>query len=244
MRLLPGLLLAAIGIAAAAPPPLSDAQRSRLETAIDGEDLRDDAFMALVENVRAWPDDVSDQSPAPDLQAINRDPAAHRGKLVRIRGQAQQRTPLPPPYEDASEWFVRLPGGEPVIVYVLGDGGRMPANAQVQVTARFWKTMRIAARDGRPRTYAAFVGSHARLLPAESAAAPSSRLGGFGAVIVFMMLLFVIGGAVARRQIRLAQAAREKRSQAAGTEALDGDPDLPDDPAGAMAELRRRALER
>ncbi len=221
-------------------PPLTEEERIRLESAHDGRDYREEAFFALIESVRTWEAArVLTHFPrAPDPEAWIADPDRYRGTIARVRGRLEQRVSLEPPYDVAEEWFVRDETGTPQIVYVVGE---VPADVRegrpVDLTARFYKRMRFTARDGREYDYAAFVGAHPRTTTPTGAWQP------LGIVIIplailllafFLLLIFVRSGRARRATLPRPLGTDE-------TEALDAGGPLPDDPAEALAELRRRA---
>ena len=247
MRVVP-LLMISLALFGAAPasddtapvPPLTEEQQIRLESAHDGRDHREEAFFALIESVRTWDAErVLTHFPrGPELEAWIADPDAYRGTIARIRGRLEQRTSLEPPYDGAEEWFVRDEAGRALIVYVVGS---VPAEVRegrpVDLTARFYKRARFAARDGQEYDYAAFVGAHPRTAATSGAAPP------LGIVVIplamlllaFFLLLVYVRSQRARRK-PLPRPARTDE-----TESLDEGGPLPDDPVEALAELRRRA---
>ncbi|TVQ52777.1 MAG: hypothetical protein EA377_09390 [Phycisphaerales bacterium] len=241
------LLSGVLGIPAAtasdnfAPiPPLTDEQQIRLESAHDGRDYREEAFCALVESARTWEAArVLTHFPrAPDLEAWIADPDEHRGTIARIRGRLEQRVSLEPSYDVAEEWFVRDEAGTPLIVYVVGD---VPAEVRegrpVDLNARFYKRMRFTARDGREYDYAAFVGAHPRTVT------PTGALQQLGIVVIPLALL-LLAFFLLLIYVRSQRANRTPLPRPARTdeiESLDEGGPLPDDPAEALAELRRRA---
>ncbi len=247
-----------MALAVASSPPLEADALRELAAAQDGSDYREQAFYALVRNAREW-----SQSPAVDGEPIhlsfdplslNQRPADMRGELFRITGELVQQTRLDPPYEDVAEWFVRhAHGGEPVIVYVVGsDSSRSIKDRQhVQIDARFYKRMRFTARDRQARDYPAFVGRFpiALLASSQPASQPlmiSNRgldlLGVIAGPVVLLLLVFAgLRVWVARKKKAIdGQLAMLPRWNASADE-VDDASGLPDDPAEALAELRRRA---
>lgn len=238
------------------PPALSPQQRERLASAVDGADHREDAFLALVENARAWvaePDDAA-APPRPDFTALLADAAAHRGDLFHLQGKIQQQTQLAPPYETVWECFIRSDDRRPVIVYVVQRDPTAPhADGQtIQIDARFYKRVDFAARNGTVHSYPAFVGAFPRIVlthaPAESTPIEASnRLWMIGGPLIGMLMVFGALMIYVRRQ-RFARrhalaASRLSRFADDDMASLDVavESGLPDDPAEALAELRRRA---
>src|SRR5690554_5949434 len=76
-----------------AVPPLTPSQQTRLETARDGRDHREEALIALLEHVQTWPADSVDatttHAAAPDPDQLLNDPEAFRGRLVHITGRLE-----------------------------------------------------------------------------------------------------------------------------------------------------------
>ena len=229
-------------------PPLTEGQRTRQATAFDGRDHREEAFAALLENARAWPEGVGDAAVRlnPDIRIMISSPDNYRGDLCRIVGVIQQHTPLQRPWEGVSEWFVRDDAGRPIIVYITGLTGGEDAfrdGRRVIVYARFYKRIDAEARDGQVHRYAAFVGAHPRLMDVSP-----RGFGGFSGVFA-LAILVIVGLAVvliallvlARRQGSRRIAARRFRPLDADASAVDDGGPLPDDSADALAELKRRA---
>ncbi|MHC4079754.1 MAG: hypothetical protein ACYSU2_00375 [Planctomycetota bacterium] len=228
-----------ICLAFAAIPPLTDSERARLDGAVDGRDQRGEAFAALVENISRWSPGAG-ETPVrldPDLEQLLTEPAAHRGQLFRVAGGLEQQTPLAYPYEDVSEWVVRDRSGRLALVFVCGldpDHGFQP-DRPVEILARFYKRVDAVARDGRLHRYPAFVGAF-----------PESGAGGAGwgrlwtvtVPVAVMLVVFLLLLLYARR----GQGPMRGRVGATGPWTTEqGDEHLPDDPAEALAELRRRA---
>jgi hypothetical protein len=225
------LLLAAI-------PPLTDDERARVATAADGRDARDEAFAALVENVSRWTPGAAAPAlqPDPDLDSMLAEPAAHRGRLCRVAGSIQQQTPLAYPYEDVGEWVVRDVAGRPILVYVCGlapDHG-FRVGRQVVIPARFYKRVDAVALDGRLHRYPAFIGAFPRPAAADEGWA---RLWTVTVPVAIMLVVFLLLLLYARR----GQGPMRRRAATAGPWADHRDERLPEDPAEALAELRRQA---
>lgn len=242
-------------VATGALPPLTNLQRESLDAAIDGEDQRDDAFSALLENVQQWNGEIGDAPIRlkPDYTAMLANPAAYRGDLCRLTGKIQQQTKLPPPNESVREWFIRGEDHRPILVYVadLNSGQSFRDGQLIEIDARFYKRIDAMAMDGRQRTYPAFVGAFPRTIneapiaPKLSPASPQSDHLWIIAVPVGAMFIVFVGlWLYARRgPRRLPLGARREAAvnAAADRDQLDSGDGLPDDPAEALAELRRRA---
>lgn len=228
-------------------PPLSDQHKQEVAQAIDDHDHREQAFLALIEHVQGWPanGEIGDAAirVRPDLDGMMADPDRYRGDLCRVAGRVEQITPLPPPYERAAEWFVRDSSQRPFIVYVI-DRARadsIQAGQHVEVVARFYKVVEFMARDGQARRYAAFVGAHPRIIAGSKPGGPTNhvpRLWMIAGPVAAMLIIFVSLRLFMRKQHRQSRAHR----LAFALPPMDEPADLPDDPADALAELRRRSL--
>jgi hypothetical protein len=231
-----GLILCA---ALSAIGPLTDDQRARLDAAVDGRDQRGDAFAALVENVSGWSPGAG-EAPVrldPDLEQMQAEPAAYRGQLFRVEGRLELQTPLAYPYEDVSEWVVRDRSDRLALVFVCGldPGHEFQPDRTVVVLARFYKRVDAVARDGRLHRYPAFVGA----FPEPGAGGEGwGRLWTVTVPVAVMLVVFLLLLVYARR----GQGPMRGRVGATGPLITEqGDEHLPDDPANALAELRRRA---
>ena len=262
-----GSIITTIALAAASAPPLDADTLRDLATARDGTDYREHAFYALVQNIREWkqsPADAGDSIRLSfDPQSLIDDPAAARGELFRITGELLQHTPLDPPYEDVFEWFIRdARTREPVIVYVV-QSNAMPAfvdRQHVQIDARFYKRMRFKARDRQVRDYPAFVGRFPIALAASTqpnsmmaASQPQSQsqmttnrgldlLGVIAGPVVLLLVVFAgLRLWIARKKRSMQDRFAKLPRWNVPTGEVDDAAGLPDDPAEALAELRRRA---
>jgi hypothetical protein len=226
-------------------PPLTHQQRVRLETARDGRDHREEAFLALVENVREWSVQTGGAPFRldPDLDAMIAEPARSRGDLCRLEGVVQQKSMLGRPHDRVGRWYIRDDRGRPILLYVVHPPGDAPADppegSRIAVMARFYKPVELTARDGVTRPYPAFVGPVPKLLRRAGATAPLAAL---------PVVLFLVIPLLAAFAMLLIYTRRQRRAVAVHgpvLPAIDPEPDddrpLPDDPAEALAELRRRA---
>ncbi len=232
-----------MSVLVAAVEPLTADQRIRLQTAYEGRDHQEEAFVALLENIEAWTPGLGDAALRlhPDLEAMMAEPDAFRGDLCRVTGTIQQQTPLGRPYTGVAEWFLRDEEERPFLVFVTDRGlakssGKVFADGnRVRIVARFYKRVDALARDGTVHMYPAFVGRFPRSLMAADAA-----WGGLWAVagpVAVMLVVFAILLGYARRGGR----SRPHRVPVAGEFPVQVHQRLPDDPAEALAELRRRA---
>jgi hypothetical protein len=222
----------------AAIPPLTGDERARLDGAVDGRDQRGEAFAALVENIDRWTPGAGDTAvrPDPDFEQMLAEPAAHRGQLFRVAGTIELQTPLAYPYESVSEWVVRDRSGRLALVFVcrLAPGHGFQPDRPVVIPARFYKRVDAVALDGRLHRYPAFVGA----FPEPGAGGAGwGRLWMVTVPVAVMLVVFLLLLLYARR----GQGPMRARAGATGPWADRGDEHLPDDPAQALAELRRQA---
>jgi hypothetical protein len=229
--------------------PLTDGQSVRLETAMDGRDHQEEAFVALLDNVRSWDiDAIPGDSPVivqPDFETMLVNPDQWRGALCRIEGVIQQRNQLDRPFEGVHEWFVRTEDGRPILLFITAldeaTADRVRDGRGVVVYARFYKRIDAVARDGEEHRYPAFVGRGPALT---GGVVDTGGLGMLVAVVLpiaGLLVVFLLVWMWSRRRStrRLAVAAHRE----AGIEVDDGGP-LPDDPCEALGELKRRAEDR
>ncbi len=229
-------------------PPLSGAVMESLEEVEDDRDAPDAGFLALLKQVRTWPPEASPVDGAMELDhdEFVSSPASHRGVLVMITGRLEQVKQLARPLEKVQEWFVRPPGGRPVMVYVPSPGKPLVRPGDdVTLGGYFYKRLQIEDRQGVLRAYPVFIGGQPRVVMLESqeveaalrdARAHTSRMvmviaGLVGLVLVMVGLMVFI-----RRSKR-----KSRRPGIFGE--VDPEPpmpSLPEDPAEAMAELMRR----
>jgi hypothetical protein len=228
-----------ICLALAAIPPLTDDERARLDGAVDGRDQRGAAFAALVENVGRWTPEAGDTPVRldPDLDQLVAEPAAHRGRLFRIAGRLELQTPLAYPYEDVREWIVRDGSGRLAMVFVCGlvPDREFRPDEHVDILARYYKRVDAVARDDRLHEYPAFVGAFPEI---RAGGAGWGRLWTVTIPVAVMLRVFLLLLLYARR----GRGPMRGRVGATGPWTTEpGDAHLPDDPAQALAELRRRA---
>ena len=217
----------------AAVEPLTPDEQQRLAAATDGTDHLDDAFEALLANVRRWTPGLGDAPVRlhPDLEAMGSDPVAFRGDLCRLEGRLEQLRLLET-HSGVQEWFVRDGQGRPALVFVVGAQASLEAGQRITVLGRFYKRLEAVARDGRRRGYPAFVGAAA---PPQAPGA--AAWGAMIPVLVPVLVMFVVflGLLVYARRGRAA-----RRPPVEGVLGGEGE-QLPGDTADALAELRRRA---
>lgn len=241
-------LLVPLQHGAYAVPPLTDEQIVRLETAHDGRDHQEEAFMALVENLGDWDGAIGDTPVRlePHIVTMLDAPDRYRGELVRLIGHVAQVNHLPQPHERVVECFIRDATDRPLLVYVVvnGNGDSLSAlreRRQIEIYARFYKSVRFTARDGRERSYAAFVGAHPRVISPAAAGGEVAYLAMVSTALLVLLVVFVVLIAAARRRRRENRRSPAQRlSPESVPPELDDTTDLPDDPAEALTELHRR----
>ena len=231
--------------------PLTPQQRERLNAVVDGPDRRDDGFAALVDSAAQWTSDDPGDQPIrlqPDYRAMIDRPAAFRGDLCRIHGSIDQQRRLDPPDDRVWEWFVRERGPErrPILVYVINlNRPQMFRDGDlVEIEARFYKRIDASARDGNIHAYPAFVGAVPRLTGAVNASRPDqpdNRMWMLAGPILAMLIAFAVLLAYARRRSVAGGRLRSPLPPTVG--AVDEPTGLPDDPAEALTELKRRAAQ-
>lgn len=224
-------------------PPLTDAQIARLKLAQDGQDHQEDAFSALLENMKLSDGEAGDSLIRlnPDLDAMTGNPADFRGDLCLLKGVIQQQAVLSAPYETVSEWFLRDDEGKPMIIYIAGlpgvSGTAFPDGRRVRIIARFYKRVDFIARDGRNRSYPAFVGAKPKPLGLNDGDS-LNRMWIVVIPVTLLGLVFFILFTYVRYQKK-----RPLRHAAAfgPVSEVDEAGSLSDDPAQALSELRKQA---
>jgi hypothetical protein len=239
------LLCAALLAAEPKIPELTDDQRQRLAHANDGADHHEEAFLALTEHVRTW--SQTSAAAAPIAQQLINDPSTHRGELFLVTGTIAQRELMSPPFDDVSQWFVRDADDRPLLIFVVNASSaatRFRDGDPVEIVARFYKRIDFIARDGLKRSYPAFVGAWPRapttIADAGTAASPMWYLAG---PVAMLLIIFTVLMLWVRRNRRGALPEHRPLSHRADDSLAQvdtGEP-LPDDPAAALAELKRRA---
>jgi hypothetical protein len=227
--------------------PLSDDERVRLETAIDGRDHREEAFVALLENVRSWnAEAIPGDTPVivePNVEAMLVSPDRWRGELCRIDGVIQQRHTLDRPFEGVREWFLRLDDGRPILLFISGldepEASRFRDGRRVIAYARFYKRIDAMARDGKQHAYPAFVGRRPVLARAAVGAGGHGILAAIAMPVAGLLVVFLLVWTWSRRRSGRQRVPIATPGES-GTEVDDNVP-LPDDPCEALGELKRRA---
>lgn len=234
----------------APPPPLTDGVLASLAEVEDDRDAPDAGMLALLKHVEAWPKDAGSSGIRlhVDHDELVASPEAHRGVLMVVEGRLEQVNQLASPLEDVQEWFVRPPEGRPVMVYVPMPGDLVRPGDDVVLECYFYKRLQLEDRQGVSRAFPVFIGGQPRVVAAERRAVDTALRDAkaYTDAMVYLvssivLLLLVVGGLV------LVTSRVKRRPPHAG---IFGDvepdppvPSLPDDPADAMAELKRRGAE-
>jgi hypothetical protein len=239
MRMLTGLAKL-LPMLLALVTPLSDAERTVIETARDDRSHEEEAFAVLLTHASAWTGELGDEPIRlqPNFAAMVEHPDNYRGELCRIEGRLEQRTGLGGAFE-GDEWFVRTKDGTPVVVYLPIDE-RMKTlrdGQHIAINARFYKRMRFEGRDDSERAFAAFVGARPWLVEAPN---PWRHLWVLAALVMVLLVTFLVLFAIVRRGGAARRDASRLRTGAWGDERGEHDDLLPSDPAAALEELRRR----
>ena len=219
------------------PPPWMDS--STLAGAEDDGDIPDEAFFALVDHVRSWPEGA--RTPGVRLEVAHedllKDPAANRGLLLVIKGRIEQHRDMGPPFEDVQEWFVRDEAGAPWIVYVVGDGISGPVDGkQVIMEAYFYKRMLLEDRSGVQRAYPALAGAFPIVLqPVDDP--PIAGVASLWAILAILAGALLLVMLLARK---LSGQQASRRAIVLSEDTLPPDPPLPSEADEALRELKRR----
>lgn len=247
MTLLMAIFFLSLQVTGQFPGLFSAEQVEQLQAARDDQEIGESAFAVLIEvandGIQA-DDEVT--IVASDLSVILKDPARFRGQQFQLNGTLVMNSDvtrplgLKPGTRAIEEWVVRSDKGIPFIVYVLHDGNRSASVGQsVRLNGRFYKRLLLQARDGEMKKYLAFVSpgptrtSRPRGLTAEHA-------WGVVVLVVFLGAIFLFVFFVTRRARRAGAPITHRVGSDLANEVDDRRP-LPQDPAIALGELKRRA---
>lgn len=233
----------------------------------------------LLQNATTWQgDDFSGDAGAkvaaePDYDFIRNNPEKARGNVYLIEGwlALADRYPnqdaglgreklynqIDPAWgEQVTRWTIATAKGDAnstIIVLFNDPRGQMikPAKeAKVRVAARFYKLWTIKAANGKPFTYAVFVGGAAQTVPdtvSSSGGGTSNTSIMLLALVAILGAFFVIrymlnrGGGGSQMRERLEAIRRERERYESKEDEQDPEAqDLPDDPAAALDTLRDR----
>ena len=221
-------------------PILAPVEVERLSYALDGRDSLDDGFAVLVEHVRQW----DWQAPLEDgmelqvnLAEIVSDPVAFRGSAMFVSGEIEQQSTVPS-WNRVEEWFVRDATGTPFVLYVVGDT-QLSNRSSIMAYARFYKTMALTGRDGRDRSFPAFVTSGQAVVARHESDAIPLPLILIPIITLGAMVVFLLGRNRAGTSLRIRELPIHPEDVLRAAE--DAATDLPDDPAEALAVLHECA---
>lgn len=245
-----GLLAVAMAV-----PPLTDQDRAQLETAQDGSARIDEAALyPLLGNAMAW--EVADESGAriANYHALRQHPSDFRGQLFLIEGKVarSRRFALnrPGPWGEAvTEWVVQF-GPNPAdvaVVFFVDPQGTMPAppiRTKVRAAARFYKVWADRDQHDQPTRFLVFVAGRATTTsgrpggPDPTGCGPGPARSELIVVVGLLLAVFFL----LRRTLRpsLPQRRSPVQHRTGHDQLPEPDSPLPEDPADALAELRRR----
>ncbi len=249
------LFAGVLGLCVQAVQPLTDAQRTQIDTASDFDARFDDgALYPLLQNALLWQPGDESGAAVPDYQAILKEPATHRGQLFLIEGLFAGRArdidglTRPGPWDGKlTEWVVVVNPAKDdvVVVYLVDPPPTPPTSAKVRLPGRFYKVLADKDLNGKPTDYLLFVGRTAATQA--GANPPSATTNGMTAAFLVVALL---GGGwyVLRRSLQakpLRSKAHTQRLLQSHSDAPDDDEaiDLPEDPAQALDLLERHHQE-
>jgi hypothetical protein len=259
-------VLMLVPLLAAGVPPLTDTQRTLLETANDGSFNTDEAALyPLLQNATTWQPGSEAGAAIPDYAAIMADPAAHRGELFLIEGvfngkprsQASllKRVARPGAWDDTlQEWYVITDRQteQVAVVYLVNPGTSPtdppPAGTKVRIPARFFKVYKAntleSANSKTPTAtpFLVFVGHSPSNIEAGSATSEWTYL-----VPALLLVMLALAGYYTLKRKKVSVAAqplatrvrRQQREEHEEEEVEEGPP-LPKEPTEALDELSRR----
>ena len=249
MALLMAIFFLPLQVTSQFPGLFSAEQVEQLQAARDDQEIGESAFAVLVEVANHQDQSVNHSEStlvASDHSMILKDPARFRGQQFQLNGTLVMNTDvtrplgLKPGTRAIEEWVIRSDQGIPFIVYVLHDGNRSSSVGQsVRLNGRFYKRLLIQARSGEMKNYLAFVSPG----PTRISRPPgltAEHAWGIVVLVVFLGAIFLFVFVVTRR----ARRAREPINARVGHDLADEVDDmrpLPQDPAIALGELKRRA---
>ena len=210
-------------------------------------------------------------APTPDYAYLQAHPAELRGQVFLIEGAFVEQVRYPTPHRDGRDrlqraghplwgdqltgWGVRVGEGADTVVMVYfvdpNNAVQPPAPGQrVRVAARFYKVWSVPDREGRPTEFLTFVGGAREVVAGRPASVhrPGWHTAVFGLVLVLAGVFYgarllratKAKAGRARLESRPHRRGRDETDQNQGQEPID--PDLPDDPAEALAYLSRTGV--
>lgn len=241
-------IAAALILLLAAVAPLSDAQRTLLDDAVDHGYLDEPALYPLLENALRGPAGDEAGAVVPDYNAIHEHPAAQRGNMFLVEGTLLRTRRLEltrrGDWGDAlTEWSIKVPGRDEAVVVLLADPQNMwnikAGRQSVRVAARFYKIWSDTDQSGRATDYLVFVAFWPKVSQATDRDA-LPRNGIFITLAILTLLLFLwnyLRGKARPGAVRTRTSGRSSQEKA---ERLQESEHLPADPADALAEMDNR----
>lgn len=254
MALLMAIFFLPLQVTGQFPGLFSAEQVEQLQAARDDQEIGESAFAVLVEvanegisEYRTGNEDAGELSlGASDHFMILKDPARFRGQQFQLNGTLVMNTDvtrplgLKPGTRAIKEWVVRSDQGIPFIVYVLHDGNRSSTVGQtVRLNGRFYKRLLLEARNGEMKNYLAFVSPGPRRI-SRPPGLTAEHAWGIVVLVVFLGAIFLFVFFVTRRARRAGEPITARVGRDLADEVDDMRP-LPQDPAIALGELKRRA---
>lgn len=233
-----------------------------------------DGLYVLLRNASSWQgDDFSGDAgaavaPPPDYDFIKDKPGQARGNVYLIEGWLAQHDRFPtndnhdrdqlvragdPAWGDqVTRWTIATAKGDPdsTIIVLFNDPRAQMADpgkqAIIKVAARFYKLWTIPSANGKPFTYAVFVGGAAEEVQASAASGGGMSMGtivlavvaAVGAFFILRIVLNRMNNGGRQRTSELLAARRRERELLEDEEEIDED--LPEDPIEALDVLSKR----
>ncbi len=247
MALLMAILFLPLQVTSQFPGLFSVDQVEQLQAARDDHDIGEGAFAVLIDVTNDGLHDADEVVTIdPDFATMLKDPARYRAQQFKLSGVLVRRSDvtrplgLKPGTRAIEEWVVRSDKAIPFIVYVLQDGNRSTTVGQsIDLNGRFYKRLRLQTEGGDMKNYLSFVSSGPdRISRPEGITAEH----GWGVVVLIAFLggIFLFVTIVTRHSRRSGDAIRARVGHELASEMDDGRW-LPEDPAEALDELKRRA---
>ena len=223
---MPAVLCLSMLLEMAVPPP-------SLEQVQDDTDVPDAAFVELVDYVQSMSHDGAVRVEI-DHAAALAEPGRYRGLSITISGRLEQHRSLGRPFHSVQEWFIRDEAGAPWAVYVIGcDPAVVRDGRHVTLTGVLYKRFQLRDRSGDVRSYPAMVAMN----PIWTAGPVPAAQGGrdiwmlLGLLGIGLIVVLVLG-----RRLKRHSSIRPVIVVPDDDEPME----LPDEPAEALRELKRR----
>jgi len=236
-----------------AVPDLTEPQLQQLAMARDGAVTWDEpALYPLLTNVLSWTDDDRTGALTADYDALHRNPAEYRGRLLLIEGQlggppqqVKQRLARPGPWENnLQQWSILISRNpDEVAIVLLADPmplDQLPKRGgpRVEIMARFFKLWQFVDRQGQPTNYLVFVGKHVNVQSGGTSQLSQPTTGAGGRWIAMAVFVMGLGWMLLRRAVRpKPKTKRHRRIAPSAPPDTPSEVTPPQDPADALAEL-------